>query len=167
MKTATAKLRYLKMTPRKVRRLADIVKGLSASEAEAQLMMQGRRAAHPLLKLLRSALANAKEMKLDAAKLVVKSIRVDQGPMLKRFLPRARGSASPIERKMSHVALILEEGEQGAAVRYHIAPLKKEKKEHAHAAKKKSAAPERAEKEAAPKKEGSSWTKKFFRRKSI
>lgn len=98
------------MAPRKVRLVADTLKGLRIDEAEAQLLLQPRRAAKPLLKLLRSAVSNAKNnQKLNADTLVIQSIRVDQGPMLKRSLPRARGSASPIQKKMSHVYLVLEE----------------------------------------------------------
>jgi large subunit ribosomal protein L22 len=104
----TAKLRYLRMAPRKVRSVGDLVKGLPVNEAEAQLLVTTRRPAKPLLKLLRSAVANAKNNGLsDASHLYVASLRVDGGPMLKRILPRARGSASPIEKKMSHVTLVL------------------------------------------------------------
>src|SRR3989338_4570164 len=83
-----AKLKYLHMAPRKVRLIADTLKGLPISEAEAQLLTRSQRVAGPLLKLLRSAIANAKNnAKLDSNKLFVESIRVDQGPMLKRILP--------------------------------------------------------------------------------
>ncbi len=108
MEQQVAKLNYLKIAPRKVRSVSDLVKGLSVNEAEAQLMVQRRRPAKALLKLLRSAVANAKNSKkLDPAHLFIESIRVDGGPMLKRMLPRARGSASPIQKKMSNVTLIL------------------------------------------------------------
>ena len=170
MKTASAKLRYLKMTPRKVRLVASVIRGMGASEAEAELVMQTRRAAGAILKLLRSAVANAREMKLDVDKLFVQTIRVDQGPMLKRFLPRARGSASPIEKKMSHVSIVLEEGGKAITKKFSIvAPKKERKEEHSHAGRKHPVAKEKSEKEAAakPVKEGASWTKRFFRRKSI
>jgi large subunit ribosomal protein L22 len=107
METQTAKLNYLRIAPRKTRSVADLIRGLSVNEAEAQLMVQRRRPAKALLKLLRSAVANAKNNKLNEAHLFVKEIRVDGGPMLKRYLPRARGSASPIQKKMSHVTMIL------------------------------------------------------------
>lgn len=108
MEQQIAKLNYLKITPRKVRGVGDLVKGLSVNDAEAQLMAQRRRPAKALLKLLRSAVANAKNNKRwNADHLFVADLRVDQGPMLKRSLPRARGSASPIQKKMSHVTLIL------------------------------------------------------------
>jgi large subunit ribosomal protein L22 len=96
------------MAPRKVRSVGDLVKGLSVNDAEAQLLIQTRRPAKAILKLLRSAVANAKtNKKWNADHLFVESVRVDGGPMLKRILPRARGSASPIEKKMSHVTITL------------------------------------------------------------
>ncbi len=122
-----AKLNYLKIAPRKVRTVADLLKGLSANEAEAQLLAQRRRPAKALLKLLRSAVANATTAKhLNADHLFVASIRVDQGPMLKRFLPRARGSASPLQKKMSHVTLVLGVDAE-LAPKYKIVVVKKPK----------------------------------------
>lgn len=97
VKRETARLNYLRMTPRKTRAIAGVIKGLAVNEAEAQLLVQGRRAAKPILKLIRSAVAGAvRNHKLDPEKLFIESIRVDQGPMLKRSLPRARGMATPI-----------------------------------------------------------------------
>ena len=107
METQTAKLNYLRIAPRKTRSVAYLIRGLSVNEAEAQLMVQRRRPSKALLKLLRSAVANAKNNKLNADHLFVKEIRVDGGPMLKRYLPRARGSASPIQKKMSNVTIVL------------------------------------------------------------
>jgi len=107
MDTQTAKLNYLRIAPRKTRSVADLIRGLPVNDAEAQLMVQSRRPAKALLKLLRSAVANAKNNKLNVDHLFVKEIRVDGGPMLKRYLPRARGSASPLQKKMSHVTLVL------------------------------------------------------------
>lgn len=107
MSKHTAQLRYLRIAPRKVRSVADLIRGLHVNDAEAQLMVQTRRPAKPLLKLLRSAVANAKNNKQNEEHLFISEIRVDGGPMLKRYLPRARGSASPIQKKMSHVSLTL------------------------------------------------------------
>ena len=96
------------MAPRKVRSVGDLIKGLPVDQAEAQLMVQTRRPAKPLLKLLRSAVANAKNNgKLEASHLFVQNVRVDGGPMLHRMLARARGSGSEIQKKMSHVTLTL------------------------------------------------------------
>jgi large subunit ribosomal protein L22 len=108
MEIQIAKLNFLRIAPRKVRSVGDLVRGLSVNNAEAQLMVERRRPAKMLLKLLRSAVANAKtNKKLDPTHLFILNIRVDQGPMLKRMLPRAHGSASPIQKKMSNVILTL------------------------------------------------------------
>jgi large subunit ribosomal protein L22 len=108
METQTAKLNYLRIAPRKVRSVGDLIKGLSVNNAEAQLRIERRRPSVALLKLLRSAVANAKNNKhWDTNHLFIVNVRVDQGPMLKRMLPRARGSASPIQKKMSNVILTL------------------------------------------------------------
>ncbi len=115
------------MAPRKVRSVGDLIKGLPVNEAEAQLLVQTRRPSKPILKLLRSAVANAKNNGLsDVNHLFVASIRVDGGPMLKRMLPRARGSASPIQKKMSHVTLVLGVNEKLKS-RFTIVPPKKKK----------------------------------------
>ena len=170
MATQTAKLNYLKMAPRKVRLVADTIKGLSVNDAEAHLLIQPRRSAKALLKLLRSATANAKNnQKLDTSHLFVQSIRVDQGPITKRYLPRARGSASPIQKKMSHVTLILGESTRARNDRFQIVVPKKLKdkalkKEH------KTKKPEniRTDKETKEKpKEKPGLFKRMFRRKSV
>jgi large subunit ribosomal protein L22 len=123
----TAKLSFLRQAPRKVRSVGDLIKGLPVNEAEAQLLAQTRRPSKALLKLLRSAVANAKNNKVhDVQHLFVSSVRVDGGPMLKRMLPRARGSASPIQKKMSHVTLVLGVNENLKS-RFTIVPPKKAK----------------------------------------
>jgi large subunit ribosomal protein L22 len=110
-KTAVAKLRYLKVAPRKVRSVAGLIRGLSVPAAQAQLMVQTRRAATPLMKLLNSAIANAENLEMDVNKLYISSLRVDQGPMLKRMLPKARGRGTVLQKIMSHVTLELGEKE--------------------------------------------------------
>jgi large subunit ribosomal protein L22 len=171
MKQQQATVRYLRMTPRKVRMVADLIRGLSASEAEAQLLMQRRRAAQPLLKLLRSALANAKNNQREEANTwLVQSLTVDQGPMLKRYLPRARGSASPIQRKMCHVTLTLVETEGGKSRVFTIQPKKKKSKTGAPETKKARPAPksgDHGEKgEDKRSGEGPGFFKKVFNRKA-
>jgi large subunit ribosomal protein L22 len=167
VKTQVARLRYLRMAPRKVRAVGNLLRGLSVNEAEAQLMFQSRRASKPLLKLLRSAKANAvTNARLDPAKLYVQTIFVDQGPMLKRMLPRARGSASPIQRKMSHVTLVLAESLQQKPSRFTIAPRKKAKKAPEETRKEKKV-PERKGLDAAPRTSQGGFFKRVFRRKSV
>lgn len=104
-----ANLKYLRVSPRKVRLVADLMRGKSAEEAEAVLLFLKKRASEPLYKLLKSAVANAKHnFNVEKENLAIKSIRVDQGPTLKRFMPRARGTAASIKKRSSHVSLILE-----------------------------------------------------------
>ena len=160
-----AQLNYLHIAPRKVRLLANTLKGLPVGEAEAQLLLYSQRAAKPLLKLLRSAVSSAKNnQKLNADHLVISSVRVDQGPMYKRSLPRAMGRATPIHKKMSHVVLILEEALKPAVPRFTIVPPpKKEKK----SLKKKGAKPKPQEFKTEKSKGKVGFFRRFFRRKSV
>lgn len=132
MKEQKAHLRYVSIAPRKMRLIADTLKKLSISEAQAQLMLRPHRAAEVLLKFLNSAISNAKNNGLDANKLMVSRIWVDGAPVLKRALPRSQGRATPILKRMSHVTIILAENEKTKAARFVIAaPEKKAKKEPA------------------------------------
>ena len=109
---AKAKLSYLHIAPRKVRLVADLIRGESVAKAETQLQFLRKRAALPMLKLLRSAVANKKhadKKEADTRRLFVKSIRVDQGPAYKRFQPQPRGRAALIKKITSHVTLEIEE----------------------------------------------------------
>ncbi len=103
-----AKLRYLRIAPRKVRLVADAIRGKSAKDASISLKFIPKRSAGPMLKLLRSAVANAKHnFNKEEEDLIVSSVRVDKGPTLKRFMPRARGVASRINKRSSHISIIL------------------------------------------------------------
>lgn len=165
MATQTAKLNYLHIAPRKVRLIASTLKGLPVQEAEAQLLLRPQRAAKPLLKLLRSAVAGAKNnQKLTETNLVVQSINVDQGPMLKRSLPRAMGRATPIHKKMSHVTLVLSDLGKAVQPRFVITPPpKKEKKVTG----KKEGKAKKTELKSERPKEKSGFLRKFFRRKAV
>ena len=133
MKTQTAKLRYFKVTPRKARLVCDLIKGLPVNEAEARLMLLRKRSSKALLKLLQSAVSNAKNNKLNPDKLFIKEMIVEQGPMLKRTLPRARGMATPIQKKMSHIIVVLAENPKLSAPKYKtLIPKKKKTAEHEH-----------------------------------
>jgi large subunit ribosomal protein L22 len=103
-------LHYLRVSPRKVRSVVDTIRGRQVEDALAILDFTNRAAAAPLAKILRSVVANASDSgNVDIDKLVVKEIMVDQGPMLKRFQPRAMGRASLIQKKTSHVHFMLDE----------------------------------------------------------
>lgn len=105
----TAKLRGLRMSPRKVRLLTDLVKGKMVQDAILQLDLKSRHASLPVKKLIESAIANAEHNhSLDASTLVIKNAFVDGGPTLKRFTPRAFGRASAIHKRTSHVTIVLE-----------------------------------------------------------
>lgn len=161
------KLNYLRMAPRKVRAVADLMRGLCTSEAEAQLMAIRRRAAVPLLKLLRSAVANAKNTKrLSEDKLYIESVFVDQGPMLKRSLPRARGMATPIQKKMSHVTLILVENPQLAPPRFKITVQKKVKLPPKEGKSAKSTKNRKVEETGRPEPKRSGFFRRMFSRKA-
>ncbi|MEX2145141.1 MAG: 50S ribosomal protein L22 [Candidatus Spechtbacterales bacterium] len=108
-----AKLSYLKIAPRKVRLVADLIRGGNVRDAKTQLRFSTKRAAVSLLKLLNSAVSNAKNLKEDTKEetLFIKKITVDEGPKLKRFRPVARGRAVEIQKKTSHVSLVIAETE--------------------------------------------------------
>lgn len=110
MNMVTAKLRHLHIAPRKVRLVVDLVRGKSASEAAAILNFTTKKASLPILKLLNSAMSNAKNnFQLDPTNLYISKITVDEAPKIKRFMPRARGSAYEIQKKTSHINLVLDE----------------------------------------------------------
>ncbi len=110
MPQATASLRMLRVTPRKTRLVADLIRGKKVDEAEAILKFTDKRSAAPMLKLLKSARANAvnnHDMFDDS--LFVKEVQVSDGPQLKRTLPRARGRADMMRKRTCHISIVLEE----------------------------------------------------------
>ena len=108
--SVTAKLRYLRIAPRKVRLVADLIRGKRIEEAQNILNFKVKKAALPLLKLLRSATANAKNnFQLDESNLYIAKILVDEGPKYKRWRARARGRADEIQKKTSHITVVLDE----------------------------------------------------------
>ncbi len=107
---AQATLRFLRMAPRKVRLVADQVRGQPVEEALKALRFSPRAASRPLKKLIESAVANAENNHgLDIDTLWVREIRVDEGPTLKRWRPRAQGRAFPVMKRTSHVSVVLAE----------------------------------------------------------
>ena len=107
-------LKNYRQSPRKVRLLADLVRGKSAAEALTSLQYIDKRAAEPFAKLIKSAVANAKAQGLSENGLFIKKVTVDKGPTLKRSMPRARGSASRINKRNSHI--LVELGEKKKAI---------------------------------------------------
>ncbi len=106
----TVKLRYLRITPRKVRLVADLIRNKSVEEAQTILNFTIKKAVGPLTKLLKSAVASAKNnFHLEESNLRVSKITIDEGPKYKRWMPRARGQAYEIQKKTSHITLVLDE----------------------------------------------------------
>lgn len=113
-----AKLSNLRIAPRKVRLVADIIRRKKTEEAQAILNFTVKKASLPLLKLLNSAMANAKNnFQLDPNNLYIFKLTVDEGPKYKRWMPRARGSAYEIQKKTSHITLILDEIKPGKKIK--------------------------------------------------
>jgi len=105
-----AKVRYLRVSPRKVRLVIDMIRGKNVAEALDILTFSNKWAKRPIVKLLDSAVANAKHnFSLEEDNLYIKSIRADGGPMLKRWRPRAFGRASTIRKRTTHIEIILDE----------------------------------------------------------
>lgn len=108
---STALIKYVRVTPRKARRVVDLLKGKSASEAMVLLKYMPYRAACFVEKALKSAIANAeqKNIKVDIDKLKIVKAIVDQGPTMKRLEPRAMGRANIIKKRTCHIKIILAE----------------------------------------------------------
>jgi large subunit ribosomal protein L22 len=106
----SAKLNNLKISPRKVRLVVDVIRGMKVGKALDQLRFINKKSTHPIDKLLKSALANAENnFELNKDNLFVKEIRVDEGMTMKRSMPRARGRATVIRKRVSHVMITLGE----------------------------------------------------------
>ncbi len=105
-----AKAKYIRMSPRKVRLVVDLVRGKKLAAALDQLKFAGKLASDPVRKVIESAVANAvHNFDLKEDNLYIKEIRVDQGTVLKRWLPRAQGRATPLLKRMSHINVTLGE----------------------------------------------------------
>ncbi len=110
MAEAMARLNYIRVSPQKVRLVAGTIKGKPVQEALAILVHSDKAASRPLKKLLDSAIANAGENHdMDPDALVIKNVLVDQGPTLKRFMPRAMGRATMIRKRTSKITMVISE----------------------------------------------------------
>lgn len=108
---ATAKATHVRIAPRKVQIVLDLIRNKPCDEAMAILKYTPKAACEPLYKLLKSAMANAEKKNMDVSRLYVAACSVDQGPTLKRIRPRAQGRAFRINKKTSHINLTLKEAE--------------------------------------------------------
>jgi large subunit ribosomal protein L22 len=110
---ATAK--YVRVSARKARLVADLVRGKGVADAQAILAYSTRAAAHPVRKVLQSAIANADHnAALDPRDLVLSRVTVDEGPTIRRFRPRAQGRATRINKRTCHITIGLTQGAPGA-----------------------------------------------------
>lgn len=108
---ATAKATYIRIAPRKVKIVLDLIRNQPADKAMAILKYTPKAACEVVSKLLKSAMANAENKDMDVTKLYVAECFVNQGPTLKRIRPRAQGRANRILKKTSHITLVLKEAE--------------------------------------------------------
>lgn len=129
MADATAKLTNYRQAPRKVRLLADLVRGKSVDRALAQLTMLPKRASEPVIKLINSAVANSG---VAATELYISEIQVNGGVVFKRSMPRARGRASQILKRTSHITLALSKKVAPKAKKAKAPKAKKEVKAEAN-----------------------------------
>jgi large subunit ribosomal protein L22 len=111
---ARAKARYVRVTPRKARRVVDLIRGLPADKAQAVLAFAPQSASDPVGKVLASAIANADQgRRADRGMLWVSRAWVDEGPTLKRFRPRAQGRGYRINKRTSHITVIVSDDDEG------------------------------------------------------
>jgi len=111
-------LKYLRIAPRKVRLVADLIRRKKVEKAQTILKFTIKRGADKVLKLLNSAVTSAKNnFELDPTNLYISKITVDGGPMLKRWRARSRGMAAPIEKRTSHITVVLDEITPGKKVK--------------------------------------------------
>ena len=158
----TAKLNYLHIAPRKVRLVADLIKGKPVDDARNILRFTVKKASDPILKLLMQAQANAKNnFQIDPSTLYISKLSVDEGPKYKRWRARARGRAAEIQKKTSHITMILKGKEDKIKKVAKIS--KNEKKEKVEDIKKPKVRPQKEL--IKPEKERS--VKRIFRRKSF
>jgi large subunit ribosomal protein L22 len=112
---ARAQAKHIRESPYKVRRVLDLVRGLPVDEARIVLEFTNRKAAGTVIKVLDSAVANAEHnFALDADELYVAEAYADEGPTLKRWRPRARGRATKIRKRTSHITIVVAETEEVA-----------------------------------------------------
>jgi len=110
---AKAQARYIRVTPQKARRVVDLIRGKQATEASAVLQFAPQSASDPVRKVLLSAVANARvkadkaDEAFDERELVVQAAFVDEGPTMKRFRPRAQGRAFRINKRTSHITVVV------------------------------------------------------------
>ena len=123
MVESIARVRHIRITPQKARRVVDLVRGKNVQEALAILKFAPQAAAEPVFKLVASAIANARvkadaeNLRLNEDELVIARAFVDEGATLKRFRPRAQGRAFRINKRTSHITVVLQTADELAAAK--------------------------------------------------
>ncbi|MCA0380350.1 MAG: 50S ribosomal protein L22 [Actinobacteria bacterium] len=123
MVESIARVRHIRVTPQKARRVVDLVRGKNAQEALAILKFAPQAASEPIFKLVASAIANARvkadneNLRLNEDELVIARAFVDEGATLKRFRPRAQGRAFRINKRTSHITIVLQSADELVAAK--------------------------------------------------
>ncbi len=112
---ARAEAKFIRIAPRKVRLLVNLIRGMRVQDARAQLKFSAKHSSEPILKVLNSAVANAEHnLKADVSKFVVLQAFANEGPKIKRYTPKAQGRATLIRKRSSHVTIVV--GDAGEAI---------------------------------------------------
>lgn len=164
-----AKNNYLRITPRKVRAICDLIRDMDIDEALIQLENSTKKAARPVKKLLESAIANAENNQdIDRSQLEIKEIKADKGPTLKRWQPRAFGRATPINKRTTNLEIILTPTAEAAPETKEKSPEEElETKEEAPTKKKTFSQRNKEKTESQKPQDKDSKKDSFFKRKSI
>lgn len=123
MVESIARVRHIRITPQKARRVVDLIRGKNAQEALAILKFAPQAASEPIFKLVASAIANARvkadneNLRLNEDELVIARAFVDEGATLKRFRPRAQGRAFRINKRTSHITIVLQSADELVAAK--------------------------------------------------
>jgi len=163
-----AKLNYLRISPRKVRLVADLIRGKKAREAAAILVFTTKKAAKPMKKLLDSAIANAKNnFQAEEDTLYISKITVDEAPKLKRWRARSRGRSMQIQKKASHIAIVLSGQKTKTEKKENKSPQEPLKKEGSSKTRQTKSKPDIQKSGKQPQPKTAKNPKKIFRRKSF
>lgn len=167
-KTAIASISNLNITPRKVRLVADLVKGKPVVSAIAMLQGLPNRSSGPIEKLIHSAVTNARNQNMDMTKLVVRDLTVNKGRVLRRMKAKAKGMAGPLQHIQSHVHLTITEDPKLKGPAFVLpSKVRKVKKEKKPVDAKGKEKPQFKDVEKAKPEKKKGFVKKFFQRKSI
>lgn len=121
--------KYIVMSPKKIRLVANVAKKMSPKEAIEKLPFIGKRAAEPVIKVIKSAMANARVKGISEDNMVFKEIQISEGPRLKRGRPVSRGQWHPIKRRMSHIRVVITTRSTEITKKEEVKDVKEAKKE--------------------------------------